>query len=51
MPAFRIRAYKPHDMIRIAENAGLKLIEIAGGLDGQPFKPFESLRMVLLTEK
>ncbi|MBI3831503.1 MAG: methyltransferase domain-containing protein [Planctomycetes bacterium] len=51
LPAFRVRAYRPADLLRMAEAAGLKVNDFAGGYDGRAFEALESPRMVLLAEK
>jgi len=51
LPAFRVRAYKPYDLLRMAESAGLKAYDLAGGFSGQPFEPKTSNRIVLVAEK
>ena len=51
LPAFRVRAYRPADMLRMAEAAGLKVADFAGGYDGRKFEALESPRMVLLAER
>lgn len=51
LPAFRVRAYRPADLLRMAGNAGLKVADFTGAYDGRAFEPFESPRMVLLAER
>jgi len=51
LPAFRVRAYRPADLIRMAEAVGLTVADFTGGYDGRAYDPFESPRMVLLAEK
>lgn len=51
IPPFRIRAYKPCDLVRLAQAAGLRPADLAGGYDGRVFDPLESHRMVLLAER
>ena len=51
LPAFRVRAYKPHDLLRMAARAGLMPYDLAGGFDGQPFEPKTSPRIVMVAEK
>ena len=46
-----IRMYTKASLTRLMERAGLKVVRVLGGLDGAPFNPLRSRRMLLIARR